>query len=127
MPYLETHRKPDFHITAEIKEKLLTISPAQIDRRLKADKAALRGKGFNGTKLGGAALFKRIPVRTHYSDSERETPGFMQIDTVHHCDDSDSGEFLLTLTATDVATGWTELFALPNKAHKRALEAMQSL
>jgi hypothetical protein len=76
MPYLETHRKPGFRITAEIKEKLLNISPARIGRRLKAGKAALRGKGFNGAKLGGAALLKRTPVRTGYSDSERETPGF---------------------------------------------------
>jgi hypothetical protein len=127
MPYLETHKKPGFHITPEIKGKLLSISPTQIDRRLKADKAALRGKGFNGTRLGEAALLTRIPVRTHYSDSEQKTPGFMQIDTVHHCNDSDSGEFLLTLTATYVASGWNELFALPNKAHKWALEAMQPL
>jgi hypothetical protein len=127
MPFLEKHRKPDFHITPEIREKLLRISPAQIDRCLKADKAALRGRGFNGTKLGEAALLKRIPVRTHYSDSEREMPGFMQIDTVHHCNDSDSGIFMLTLTAADVASGWVELFALPNKAHKWALEAMRSL
>jgi hypothetical protein len=36
--YLEIHRNPDFHITPEIKEKLLKISPAQIDRSLKADR-----------------------------------------------------------------------------------------
>ena len=78
MPYPLKHKKPNFHITPEIKEKLLKISPAQIDRRLKADKDALRGKGINGTKLGEAALLKQIPVRTHYSDSERNTPGFMQ-------------------------------------------------
>jgi hypothetical protein len=51
----------------------------------------------------------------------------MQIDTVHHCNDRDSGEFLLTLTATDVASGWTELFPLPNKAHTWALQSMQAL
>ena len=51
----------------------------------------------------------------------------MQIDTVHHCNDRDCGEFLLTLTATDVASGWTELFPLPNKAHTWALQSMQAL
>ena len=127
MPFLEIHRKPNFRITPQIKEKLLAISPATIDRYLKADKEALRGKGFSGTRLGEAALLKRIPVRTHYSDIERKTPGFMQIDTVHHCNDRDSGEFLLTLTATDVASGWTELFPLPNKAHTWALQSMQAL
>jgi hypothetical protein len=56
MPFLETHRKPNFHITPLIKEKLLAISPSAIDRSLKADREALRGKGFSGTKLGEAAL-----------------------------------------------------------------------
>jgi len=127
MPYLEAHRKPNFHITGEIKEKLLRISPAMIDRYLKADKDALRGRGLSGTRLGEAALLKRVPVRTHYTDLERNTPGFMQIDTVHHCDDREFDEFLLTLTATDVSSGWIELFALPNKAHRWALESMQAL
>jgi hypothetical protein len=127
MPFLEIHRKPNFYITPPVKEKLLTISPATIDRLLKADKDALRGKGLSGTRLGEAALMRRIPVRTHYSDTERNTPGFMQIDTVHHCNDRDSGEFLLTLTATDVASAWTELAALPNKAHTWALQSMQTL
>jgi hypothetical protein len=51
----------------------------------------------------------------------------MQIDTVHHCNDSETGEFMLTLTATCVASGWIELSALPNKAHKWTLEALQTL
>jgi len=127
MPYLQAHRKPDFHITEEIKEKLLKISPAMIDRYLKADKDALRGKGLSGTRLAEAALLRRIPIRTHYTDLERKTPGFMQIDTVYHCGEREFDEFLLTLTATDVASGWIELSALPNKAHKWALESMQAL
>jgi len=127
MPFLEIHIRPNFYITPPVKEKLLAISPATIDRLLKADKEALRGKGLSGTRLGEAALMRRIPVRTHYSDTERNTPGFMQIDTVHHCNDRDSGEFLLTLTATDVSSGWTVLSALPNKAHAWALQSMQAL
>ena len=127
MPFLEAHRKPDFRITPEIRGKLLKISPAMIDRYLRTDREALRGRGYSGTKPGEAALLRRVPVRTHYSDLERKTPGFMQIDTVYHCDDREFDEFLLTLTATDVASGWIELSALPNKAHKWALEAMQNL
>jgi hypothetical protein len=113
MPYLQAHKKPDFRITEEIKEKLLKISPAVIDRYLKADKDALRGKGLSGTRLAEAALLRRVPVRTHYTDLERKTPGFMQIDAVYHCGERESDEFLLTLTATDIASGWVELSALP--------------
>jgi hypothetical protein len=127
MPFLQASTTPDFHITPEIRGQLLKISPAQIDRLLRTDKTALRGKGLSGTRMGEAALRRQIPVRTHYSDAERLQPGFFQTDTVHHCQDSDSGEFILTLTATDVASGWTELRPLLNKAHKWTLDALKKI
>jgi hypothetical protein len=69
-----------FGITADIKAKLLTISPATIDRVLKKDKAALSLKGKSLTKPG-RFLENRIPIRTFYSSVERKLPGFIQIDT----------------------------------------------
>jgi hypothetical protein len=125
--FLAQSRKPDFHITAEVRAGLTKISPAQIDRLLKPDRDALQLRGISGTKSGEASLMKQIPVRTHYSDSERNTPGFFQADTVHHCGDTDSREFNLTLTVTDVASGWIELVALRNKAHKWTLEGLQEI
>jgi hypothetical protein len=127
MLFLEASRDPDLHITPEVRGKLMKISPATIDRILKADKDALRGKGISGTKLGDRALLKQLPIRTHYSDQERNTPGYFQTDTVHHCGDSDTGEFNLSLTATDVCSGWTELRPLKNKAHKWTLEGLQDI
>jgi hypothetical protein len=113
---LAESREPDFHITPAIKALLVTVSPAQIDRRLKADKDALRGKGLSGTRLGDQALMRQIPVRISYTNEERVTPGFCQIDTVRHCGWADSGLFCLTLA--DVASGWIFLFPLRNKAHR---------
>jgi hypothetical protein len=43
----------------------------------------------------------------------------------HHCGDSDSGEFNLTLTITDVASGWLWLYGLLNKAHTWTLEGLK--
>jgi hypothetical protein len=40
------------------------------------------------------------------------------LDTVHHDGGSASGEYCVTLTATDVFSGWTELRALRNRAHR---------
>lgn len=125
--FLEESRDPDFHITAEVRQKLLEISPSTIDRRLKPERDKPGGRGISGTRLGDAALLKQIPVRTHYGDAETHTPGYFQTDTVHHCGDRDCGEFNLTLTATDVASGWTELRALRNKAHKWTLEELQDI
>ncbi|MDR1985794.1 MAG: transposase, partial [Treponema sp.] len=114
-----------FHITADIKPRLLTISPATIDRALKGDRKKLALRGKSGTKPG-KLLKKHIPVRTHYPWDERK-PGFFEIDTVHHCGERDAGEFCLTLTATDVSSGWTELRPLLNKAQKWVLEALPDI
>jgi hypothetical protein len=111
-----------FHITEKDKELLLSISPSTIDRLLRQDKKKLALKGKSGTKPG-KLLKKQIPVRTYYADVDKK-PGFFEIDTVHHCGTSDSGEFCLTLTATDVYSGWVELRPTLNKAHKWVFEAL---
>jgi hypothetical protein len=54
-------------------------------------------------------------------------PGFWQIDTVHHCGQTTGGEYNLTLTATDVYSGWINLCALLNKAYKWTFEALAGI
>jgi hypothetical protein len=111
-----------FHITQEDRELLLSASPATIDRVLSADKKKLALRGKSGTKPG-KLLKKHIPVRTYYADADKK-PGFFEVDTVHHCGTSDSGEFCLTLSATDVYSGWVEFRPLLNKAQKWVMEAL---
>ena len=105
-----------FHITPEVRELLLKVSPATIERKLKGDKKRLAFKGKSGTKPGNL-LKKQITVRVYYADADKK-PGFFETDTVHHCGVSESGEFCITLTVTDVYSGWVELRSLLNKAHK---------
>jgi IS30 family transposase len=111
-----------FHITDKDRELLLSVSPSTIDRLLKADRKKLVLKGKSGTKPG-KLLKKQIPVRTYYAGAGKK-PGFFEIDTVHHCGTSDSGEFCLILTAADVYSGWTELRPTLNKAHKWVFQAL---
>jgi hypothetical protein len=54
-------------------------------------------------------------------------PGFWQIDTVHHCGQSTQGQYIHTLTATDVASGWIELRSLLNNAQKWTFEALSDI
>jgi len=117
---------PAFGITDEIAEKLRKISPASIDRYLKNDKDALRLKGKSLTKPVNS-LKNRIPIRTFYTHEERNKPGFWQIDTVHHCGQVTSGQYLHTLTATDIASGWIELRSLLNNAQKWTSEALSNI
>jgi hypothetical protein len=124
MPYIASW--PAFGFSGEIAEKLKKISPASIDRYLKKDKEALRLKGKSLTKPLDS-LKSRIPIRTFYTSEERKKPGFWQIDTVHHCGQATTGQYLHTLTATDVASGWIELRSLLNNAHKWTFEALLSI
>jgi transposase InsO family protein len=117
---------PEFHITEETAEKLKKISPASIDRYLKKDKAALKLKGKSLTKPLNS-LKSRIPIRTFYTGEERKRSGFWQIDTVHHCGQTTIGQYVHTLTATDVASGWIELRSLLNNAHSWTFKALSDI
>jgi hypothetical protein len=117
---------PAFHITGETAEKLKKISPADIDRYLKKDRDALRLKGKSLAKPMDS-LKSRIPIRTFHSGEERQTPGSWQIDTVHHCGQATYGQYILTLTATDAASGWICLYSLLNKAHKWTFQSLTDI
>jgi transposase InsO family protein len=73
------------------------------------------------------SLKSRIPIRTFYSSEERIKPGFWQIDTVHHCGQATQGQYVHTLTATDVASGWIELRSLLNNAHRWTFQALSHI
>ncbi|MFZ4655340.1 MAG: integrase, partial [Methylococcaceae bacterium] len=70
-----------------IREQLLTISAARLDRLLKPVRAK-NPKGLTGTKPG-TLLKNQIPIRTHFWDET--IPGFVEADTVAHCGNSLEG------------------------------------
>ncbi|WP_051464313.1 integrase catalytic domain-containing protein [Aminiphilus circumscriptus] len=51
----------------------------------------------------------------------------MEMNLGSHDGGNASRDFAYTLTLTDVATGWTELHALPNRAQEWVLEALPAL
>jgi hypothetical protein len=106
----------DFKLTEDIRCLLLALSPATIDRKLKKLKRRYRIKAI-GTSKPGTLLRSQIPVRVRFDRGERK-PGFFELHTVSHCGLRACGQFCQTLTLTEVATGWTELRALLNNAHR---------
>jgi hypothetical protein len=54
-------------------------------------------------------------VRT-FADWDDVTSGFLEADLVAHCGGNTNGSFLITLTLTDIATGWTECLPLLRKS-----------
>ncbi|MFZ4859885.1 MAG: hypothetical protein ACOYL3_26255 [Desulfuromonadaceae bacterium] len=77
-------------LAVEVRNKLLSVSPATIDRLLKPVRV-LHKKGRCGTKPG-TLLKNQIPIKTHNWDVTR--PGFFEADTVAHCGNSMAGDFV---------------------------------
>jgi hypothetical protein len=115
----------ELSVTPEIKHLLLSMSPATIDRCLRKARFTHPEHGLSTTKPG-YLLKKAIPVRT-FTPWEDEHPGFLEIDLVAHCGQITDGTDLNTLTATDLATGWTEGLALPNETQFAVSQAISVL
>ncbi len=101
--------------TEDIRQELLSMSAATVDRYLKTERDRLRLKGISTTKPG-TLLRNSIKIRKAGDEMETE-PGFFEADTVAHCGPTLKGEFARTLTLTDVIIGWVELEVLRNNAH----------
>lgn len=95
-----------------VKQQLLTISPATIDRLLKPTKVKYKRHGLTGTRPG-YLLKNQIPIKTDHWDVTQ--PGFVEADTVAHCGNSISGNFVWSITLTDICSCWTEIRATWNK------------
>ena len=115
----------EIEISDEVKEKLLQLSPATIDRLLQKEREQFILKGKSTTKPG--TLLKRdIPIRTG-TEWDENKPGYVEIDLVAHCGESTSGIYVNTLDVTDVFTGWTETESIINKAQIHTFNAIKNI
>lgn len=112
----------ELRLTPETKALLLQISRSSMDRCL-APARFHQPHGLSTTKPG-TLLKKNIPIRT-FADWNEDKPGFLEIDCVAHCGDDVSGQFLYTLTCTDICTGWTEPLALPRRSQEAVCSAIE--
>src|SRR3972149_5072065 len=117
-------RCKEIELSKDTKELLLKISSASIDRCLRP----VRIKAPHGvsTTKPGSLLKNLIPVRT-FTEWDEERPGFMEIDLVAHCGNTTEGQYLNTLTCTDLSTGWTDVTALPHRSHQAVSQALQQM
>lgn len=104
--------------------QLLSVSAATIDRLLAPTRARTRSRGLCATKPG-SLLKNQIPIRTHNWDISQ--PGFMEADTVAHCGNSLAGDFIWSLTLTDIHTGWTECRATWNNGATGVIEQIKNI
>jgi hypothetical protein len=109
-------------LTPHHKALMLEISSASIDRHLKPHKSPQR-LGMSSTKP--SALKNKIPLKL--LEEHVNYPGFIEADTVAHCGESLSGNFVSTLKMTDLCTGWTENRALFTKTSEQVVKQVKRI
>jgi len=96
-------------LTAELEGQLSRISRATVQRlmgKLRQDTPRLPRRGpERANRLTRAVPMGRLPWET-------TEPGHFEVDLVHHCGATSSGEYIHTLQLVDVATGWSERVAV---------------
>ncbi len=96
--------------------KLKVIGSAAIDRKLKHQKEVERMKRKYKRKMH-PLLYKKVPVKV-FEEQNRQRLGNVQIDLVEHCGASVAGEFINTLSSTDISSGWWEGEAIMGRGQK---------
>jgi len=107
--------------------QLEEISPRSIDRLLCREKR-VRGLRQNRNPSVHPLLYQRVPVKVA-SDWDTNQIGNLQVDYVLHCGRSTGGDYLHTLSAVDIASGWWEGEAILRRsqvATQQALEGIRS-
>ena len=121
LEYYERHHAP---LAADVQEKLRAISPAQIDRLLRPARVGQPKKGLSAPRPG-TLLRHQVPTRGGPADPAR--PGTVAVDTVAHCDDTTAGNYVNSLTFTELFSGWTENRAVWNKSSHAILAQVKEL
>jgi len=116
--------KKRFSVSAQVEQELLGISARQLDERLRVKKRTLKKRIYCTTRPG-SILKSMIPIRT--SNWDIRQPGFVEIDLVAHCGNSNEGQFIFSLDTTDIQTGWTERRAVMGKGQTGVLDKIREI
>jgi len=113
-----------FRMSPAVEQQLRSISPRQIDRRLRAHKSRLQRRIYGRTKPG-TLLKHHIPIKT---DSWGvQVPGFTEVDLVSHSGNCAEGEFAHSLNVTDIHTTWTESRAVLGRGQAAVLQGFEEV
>ena len=115
-------QQEELHCSDEVAEKLKKISARTIDEKLKKHKEKERLKRKYHHKIH-PLLYQKIPVKLS-DEWDRSQLGNTQTDLAEHCGQSARGEYINTLSNTDIATGWWEGEAIMGRGQIPAQEGL---
>jgi hypothetical protein len=114
-------RHGHLRLDAVVRIRLLGVSAATIDRLLGPEREEA-GRARRRRWGGGSAIRQSVPVRT-FADWGDPPPGYCECDMVEHCGGvKEGGNFVHTVTLTDIHSGWTECAALVVREQRLVVE-----
>jgi len=129
-PVLDTEVKRlremgELKITEEIASKLKSIGSATIDRKLRKQREIFHLQRARGVPKPGSLLKSKIAIRLTEWDTQEV--GNIEMDTVAHCGSSTLGEFIYSLSTTEIASGWWEGEATMGKSQQATFWAFKGI
>jgi len=115
----------EINCSKEVLDKLRKISTKTIDRKLKHQKEIERIRKKYQKKVH-PLLYQKIPVKLS-DDWDRSRLGNVQVDLIEHCGQSGRGEYLNTISNTDISTGWWEGEAITGRGQIPTLEGLDKV
>jgi len=107
----------------EVMLKLKMMSPATIDRKLKHQREYLHLLRSKRGPRPGYLLKQKIPIRLTQWDTS--VVGYLETDLVCHCGSSTSGEYINTVSTTEIYSGWWEGEAIMGKSQEYSFQALK--
>jgi len=113
-----------YHISRQVEDQMMTISPRTIDRALKGKRRELRNRLYGRTRPG-SLLRHQIPIRCESWDET--SAGHLELDTVAHCGTNAGGLFASSFNLTDIASTWGETQAVLGKSEDNIVRAFSTM
>jgi transposase InsO family protein len=122
--WMGSYEQEHGRVAPALRQRLLGIRARTLDRLMQPVRKRHGVRGKCGTRPG-TLLKKQIPIKTHHADVTQ--PGVLEADTVAHCGSSLEGNFVWSLTMTDIHTGWTQNRAVWNRGYEGVKAAIHDI
>jgi len=105
--------------------RLKRISSATIDRKLKHQREVLHLLRSKGGPKPGSVLKQKVPIRLTEWDTSQV--GYVEADMVVHCGSSTFGEYINSLSTTEISSGWWEGEAIMGRSQEDSFWALKEI
>jgi len=110
-------------VSNDVALKLRKMSSATIDRKLEHQREVLHLLRSKGGPKPGSLLKRKIPIRLTEWDTSKT--GYNEMDLVIHCGASTFGDYVATLSITEISSGWWEGEAIMGKSQESTFSALK--